>query len=408
MRTARKRIIIWLLLLAFCVCSIPVSADAISTASPAPTSDGLSAQYMYGTWEGTYAGTSGGTSITRSLMIEIDYCDENGVLEGYATVDSGSVKYFLSGNVNFETGDISFAGSEWIHNAAGFNSFAEFGGTVDYNSGNISGFIDDDTTKLFSLTKTSSEYHSYRVDIATLPTDWIGEYDGQHNNVVVRRNIEIYISNITEKGIITGTAVLSPSEKADDAYAASGSYYFSGTVNFRTGSIFIQGYEWISYPEGYDNFTFVELSGFINQADSTISGTTDNGIWEMTSLGNENSEVLSLSIPYLSATEACPKLPAKYSDAFFSGSSYYYNDELAWLSLCLELSSWSADEKENWGDDGSDTSSAAQGRYANIASAYDQMDFDVVDYYNYGTTLNDTGDKVAFSIAEKKDVGAFL
>lgn len=119
-------------------------------------------------------------------------------------------------------------------------------------------------------------------------------------------------------------------------------------------------------------------------------------------------ETIDVSIPYSSATETLPELPAKYSDAYFAGSSYNYRSDLAWLTLCLELSAWTADES-SWGESGSDSGSVAATRYANIESAYSQIGFDDVVYYNYGTTLNDTSDKVAYSIATKNDVcGATL
>ena len=127
----------------------------------------------------------------------------------------------------------------------------------------------------------------------------------------------------------------------------------------------------------------------------------------------------------LSTSEECPvkkniefsnvatrtPLSAEYSDSLFERNNGY-DHELAWLSLCLELSSWTTKAVESWceGDDyipggvkDNDTE-LVQMRSANIRAAFKDMDFDKVDFYNYGVTLNDTSDKVAYSIASKGDV----
>ena len=94
-------------------------------------------------------------------------------------------------------------------------------------------------------------------------------------------------------------------------------------------------------------------------------------------------------------------LPAVFSESYFSHSARQYDGELAWLTLCLELSAFTAAEYGVWGENGDDNSTVAQKRYANIQDAYKQMGFDA-EYYNYGVSLNDTSDKAAFSIATKK------
>ncbi|MDD6211960.1 MAG: hypothetical protein PUB22_02255 [Clostridiales bacterium] len=129
---------------------------------------------------------------------------------------------------------------------------------------------------------------------------------------------------------------------------------------------------------------------------------SEGGSFDESPEDNE-AEEKQINIPYSGS-----ELSAAYSDSYFNSSSYNYNHNLAWLTLCLELSSWTADAT-TWGESASDNSDLAKSRYANIASAYDQMEFPEVEYFNYGTTLNDTSDKVAFSIAKKSNVyGATL
>ncbi len=94
-------------------------------------------------------------------------------------------------------------------------------------------------------------------------------------------------------------------------------------------------------------------------------------------------------------------LSAAYRESDFFQSAYVYNHDLAWLTLCLELSAYSAETKQSWGEDGADDSGIAARRSANIADAYAKLGFDSVAYYNYGVSLNESEDKVAFSIGQK-------
>ena len=104
---------------------------------------------------------------------------------------------------------------------------------------------------------------------------WEGEYDGNHNSIVVRRHFVCVIQSVDMTtdtlGKIHGTITFSPSDAADAAYAQSGEYYFDGTINTATGSIFMQGHTWIVHPE-MENFDFVTFAGFLNPAKTTFYG----------------------------------------------------------------------------------------------------------------------------------------
>ncbi len=86
----------------------------------------------------------------------------------------------------------------------------------------------------------------------------------------------------------------------------------------------------------------------------------------------------------------CSGLPitATFRESDFTRSAYTYNHDLAMLTLCLELTTYSAETKASWGEDGADDSDIATRRSANIAAAYGKLGFDKADYYNYGVTLN--------------------
>ncbi len=94
-------------------------------------------------------------------------------------------------------------------------------------------------------------------------------------------------------------------------------------------------------------------------------------------------------------------IPVTFRESDFSGSAYAYNQDLAMLTLCLELTAYSAETKLSWGEDGADDSDIAARRSANIADAYAKLGFDSAAYYNYGVSLNESSDKAAFSIAQK-------
>ncbi len=116
-------------------------------------------------------------------------------------------------------------------------------------------------------------------EIDQLPMRWSGEYDGQSDDIAVRRNLEIRVQEVAEDYSFTGTAVISPSDKSDAQYAVNGSYYIKGTIDPETGKISASGYEWIDRPSS--NFSFVQLSGNINPETFAIEGETDKGIWLM-------------------------------------------------------------------------------------------------------------------------------
>ena len=151
--------------------------------------------------------------------------------------------------------------------------------------------------------------------IKGVPLDWTGEYDGNSGSTVVRRNYEMHITEIHDNGTIDGKAILSPSEKASAELGATGSYYFSGTLDIAEGTINLQGYEWIDYPVGGDTggWDFIYLTGTIDYAKGSISGTSENGIWEMTAI---NYEGMNISSGFVRG---------KHSNNFVHASSEKYN-----------------------------------------------------------------------------------
>jgi len=254
------------------------NADTAAAAATeaAETVEPVTADDIKGTWSGTYTGHKNGTAIEREISLNIDECDADGKFSGVATITSSeNQSYYFSGTCDLTTGEIRFKGDEWIKNADNW-SFLDFKGNLV--SGNITGITDNKKDRPFSLEKKSDSFVRYSVDPAALKREWFGEYDGTDGSVVVRRNIKFSITDISDDGKITGSAVFSPSNKAEAKYALDGSYYFTGTLDERYGRLRIKGNEWIEHP-AMENFSFIEFIGSV-QGD-IIEGTTKNGIWKM-------------------------------------------------------------------------------------------------------------------------------
>lgn len=258
----------------------------------------INASMLLGVWTGTYTGrTSNGSNIERVIRLDIDYSEDNSI-EGMATIDVGeNGSYFFSGTFDPESGNISFKGTDWIDNPSNF-SFSSFSGVVNEEGNSIQGIIDDSSSRVFSLNKTSDSYDSRRIDVQAVPRDWKGKYDGTSGSITVRRNYEMHIESLSSDGIIKGKAFISPSEEADPQYDATGSYYFSGSIDGRRGKIKLQGSDWIDYPEEYSDFGFVAFEGFLDSSLSSITGKTQHGIWEMkaTSTSPEASKPSGVTI----------------------------------------------------------------------------------------------------------------
>ena len=247
---------------------------------------------LCGVWTGTYVGYSGSTEIKRVLRLDIDYASEEKI-EGIATIDEGeNGSYFFDGRINTETGEIKFSGTDWIENPSNF-SFGDFFGQL--SDSKIEGTVDNNDSRTFSLIKQSNAYVTKRISINSIPKDWQGEYDGHHGSTVVRRDYEIHIQSIDSDGNIKGTGIISPSEKADADLGANGSYFFAGTIDSRRGKINLQGNEWIEYPasSNYSDWSFVKLEGYFDLASASISGESEDGIWEMNAINYDSIKTLS-------------------------------------------------------------------------------------------------------------------
>lgn len=237
---------------------------------------------ILGKWAGTYDGFVYGSLIERKIELEIFNCDSWGVIDGFATIDEErNGKYYFSGKVNFNTGEVSFIGEKWIYNPEGL-TFTYFHGILKNN--NIVGNLEDYSDRKFKISKISDKFTSYIVKPDKVIGNWEGEYDGYFNTIVVRRNLKINIENVDQDGRISGTAIISPSLKSDSSVGINASYKFKGTIDLKRGIIYIHGCDWIKYPDLEGNFSFSILNGLVDYQKGIIKGWSEKGIWKMTKI----------------------------------------------------------------------------------------------------------------------------
>ncbi len=110
-------------------------------------------------WSGTYVGTSsyvgGDHHITRAVAFDLSVVEESGYFEGTCYVgaeEGGPGEAYgtctISGNVDWNSGDISFQGNYWIDHGT-LGDLREYSGTVDFSSQSMGGSAWDVGTGLY-------------------------------------------------------------------------------------------------------------------------------------------------------------------------------------------------------------------------------------------------------------------
>ncbi len=335
MRKMKNTKKIWAMLMIFFMIIQPVSSLAEDADLTPDESVPFLESDLCGSWTGTYIGSDSSSYVTRDISLDIYSCDtESGMFEGTAVIDNGeNGEFFFTGTINLETRELSFSGENWIENPGNF-SMNTFNGIVSEDYDSIVGMVGEEQKRIFYLEKTSSEFVSLAVDPADVPLDWTGVYDGNDGTDVVRYNFELHIQNIEEDGNISGTAIVSPSDKADLSEGANGSCLFSGTIDYRYGGIHIQEYEWTDYPgNSHSSWPFVILTGTIDRNSGTIEGIScdsedesEIGIWSMTMMDYLSFNSDSGFSPGTDSNSFANSNEDSTADAGFAGVTDYYLD----------------------------------------------------------------------------------
>lgn len=135
----------------------PASEPASTATTAAPASS--SASTFSRKWSGTYIGTSsyvgGDHHISRAVAFNFTTVTDSGYLEGVCYVgtdDTGAGETwgtcYVSGNVDWSTGAISFQGTGWI-DQGGLGDLRKYSGTVDFTSQTMGGTAWDLSTGLY-------------------------------------------------------------------------------------------------------------------------------------------------------------------------------------------------------------------------------------------------------------------
>lgn len=90
----------------------------------------------------------------------------------------------------------------------------------------------------------------------------------------------------------------------------------------------------------------------------------------------------------------------EYSDDYFyaQDDGYGYNAKLAKASLCLEMTTFSTNANTTWRGNGDAT---ALSRTENVRELLNKLNFSSLKYVNYDVPLDNTSDKVAYTLAMK-------
>ena len=91
-----------------------------------------------------------------------------------------------------------------------------------------------------------------------------------------------------------------------------------------------------------------------------------------------------------------------YSDSFFYYDNISYHNDLAVLSLGMQLASWTSHDTDDYYTKTYTTDASGYcERAKNMKKFYTDLDFRNAHYYNYEKSLSDDSDKVAYSFATK-------
>ena len=239
-----------------------------------------------GVWEGEYDGFAG-VVVRRHFVLSIEQCENDGVISGTFVIspshessssydENGS--YYFNGYVNYRTGAVHFQGHTWIHypDIPGNHGFFPFDGTLSSEEAKITGIVSNTNSRRFEAARV----HSPEITNPSYQTTdflgvWDGEYDGSSGTQVVRRHFTVFAACCSESGLLSGSVIIAPSQEVDSEYSEHGSYYFSGMVDFQTGSVFFQGHTWIEYPDVPGVHTFFSFDGFLTSNKIEISGIVD-------------------------------------------------------------------------------------------------------------------------------------
>ena len=130
-----------------------IGAQQDEQSPPSNSSSGASsnrAEDFPRSWRGTYDGYDGkDQKISRSVSFEFSSVLENGDLEGTCSVGKDeegvgatNARYKITGHIDWESGEIYVAGTEWLEQG-GLKDLRQYEGVVDFGAKRMSGIASD-------------------------------------------------------------------------------------------------------------------------------------------------------------------------------------------------------------------------------------------------------------------------
>ncbi len=131
--------------------------ELVLTAEAQPM-EPLTVYDVLGVWEGNYTESINGVFVQKSIRLGIEECTEDGKLNGTAIITSeNNEEYYVEGTVEFVTGSIAFEEADLLENPDR-PIFPLFSGILHLEDMTITGVVDEDDNKPFTLSKVSYDY----------------------------------------------------------------------------------------------------------------------------------------------------------------------------------------------------------------------------------------------------------
>ena len=172
-------------------------------------------------------------------------------------------------------------------------------------------------------------------------------------------------------------------------------YAWSYVPLARSCSVYFSRYELLS-PDAFASLHETAANFFYDWRENPLEGPS----WpeeEQNPVSEEGDPSdVTVMLPYRDF-----EIPLVFSEKVFDESPYDYHHDLAFLSLCMEISTWTEEEYKGWGEDVPEEDPLAERRSGRIRRFFELLGFTKIHCRNYGKSLNATKDEAAYTIATR-------
>lgn len=203
---------------------------------------------LLGSWVGTYVAGQGKTG----LLLKIKSIDANGIIDADYIFHYDTIKgsYKTRGVIDFNQNIIKFSGVSWYLQPKNF-VFLTFEVAIDSSNTKLSS---DSTNYQMNLTKRTANELDKDSLVNQLKGNWEGTY-------IANQGLTNALLHIDSVDIETGDVIAVFRFNKD---GLTGVYSLTGTFNFETHTLIIEGIEWHDRPNNYVMLDFFLIVDFIN------------------------------------------------------------------------------------------------------------------------------------------------